>query len=202
MSRAVLFRQTEVRHHRHVLNLQLGAVVGTARMQFGIEDVRQVVFSRSPPASGRAFLSDNKAPSVRAGCESSARCNRSSPSRRPCAGSRRTCRRASAHPRQSSGRRDSRAFRKSPRREPRRRAAARELAVETVLPEVSRDRLICSSSCMRAGTTVAALLVSVKRQKVGIFVPGRNACGSFSHSGIHSLRSFRRTSFKFGPTFF
>ena len=57
-----------------------------------------------------------------------------------------------------------------------------------------------SSSCCAEGTR---WFFSPERyQKVGIFVPGRKACGSLSHSGIHSLRSFRRTSLRFGPTFF
>ena len=47
-----------------------------------------------------------------------------------------------------------------------------------------------------------ARISSSSRRKVGILVPSRQACGSFSHTGIHSLRSFMRTSLRLGPTFF
>src|SRR2546423_14533501 len=40
------------------------------------------------------------------------------------------------------------------------------------------------------------------RRKSGIFVVGRNALGFFSQIGTQFLFSFRRISFRFGPTFF
>src|SRR6185369_9445013 len=39
----VLFRETEVWHHRHVLHLQLRAVVRAARVEFGVENKRQLL---------------------------------------------------------------------------------------------------------------------------------------------------------------
>jgi len=40
----VLLGQTQVGHHGHVLHLELGAVIGTSRMQLSIKQVRQIVF--------------------------------------------------------------------------------------------------------------------------------------------------------------
>ena len=37
------------------------------------------------------------------------------------------------------------------------------------------------------------------RRKVGILVPSRQACGSFSHTGIHSLCSLHAHFFQAGP---
>ena len=41
----VAVREPEVWHHRHVLNLQLGAVIRAARMQLSVEDIRLAVLA-------------------------------------------------------------------------------------------------------------------------------------------------------------
>ena len=58
----------------------------------------------------------------------------------------------------------------------------------------------CTPDCQM--NAAMARISSSSSRKVGILVPSRQACGSFSHTGIHSLRSFIRTSFRLGPTFF
>src|SRR5580692_7791612 len=47
-----------------------------------------------------------------------------------------------------------------------------------------------------------ALICSSVKRKFGILVVARKSLGFFSQTGIQFLFSFRRTSFRFGPTFF
>ena len=81
---------------------------------------------------------------------------------------------------------------------------------QAMQPRVSKASLPFSGSpgfcCGRSPVTpdcqmnaAMARISPSSRRKVGILVPGRHLCGSFSHTGIHSLCSFMRTSFRLGP---